>query len=74
MARPLIMGIAGGTGSGKTTVAKKIREALPPGTTVILDHDSYYKDRADLPFEEREKLNYDHPASLDNEQIGRAHV
>jgi len=71
MARPLIMGIAGGTGSGKTTVAKKIREALPPGTTVILDHDSYYKDRADLPFEEREKLNYDHPASLDNELLIR---
>ncbi|MBM4320314.1 MAG: uridine kinase [Deltaproteobacteria bacterium] len=66
MARSLIIGIAGGTGSGKTTVARKIQESLPPGASVILDHDSYYHDRSDLPQDEREKLNYDHPDALDN--------
>ena len=71
MARSLIIGIAGGTGSGKTTVAKKIQESLPPGTSVVLDHDSYYRDRADLPLEERERLNYDHPDALDNEALIR---
>ncbi len=65
----VFLGIAGGTGSGKTTVARKIQEFLPPGSSVILDHDSYYRDRSDLPFEERERLNYDHPESLDNELL-----
>ncbi len=69
MARSLIIGIAGGTGSGKTTVAKRIQEALPEGAAIILDHDAYYKDRSHLPFEEREKLNYDHPEALDNETL-----
>ena len=60
----LVIGIAGGTGSGKTTVAKKISAAFGK-QAVILSHDYYYKDRPDLPFEERKKLNYDHPDSLE---------
>lgn len=67
----LVIGVAGGTGSGKTTVARKIRESLPAGTAVILDHDSYYRDRSDLPLAERERLNYDHPDSLDNALLRR---
>lgn len=63
--KPLVIGIAGGTGSGKSTVAAKIAEGLPHGTVVILDHDSYYRDRTDLSLAERQKLNYDHPDSLE---------
>ena len=69
---PLILGIAGGTGSGKTTVATKIVEALGPHATRI-DHDSYYQDASHLSFEERQAINYDHPESLDNELL-RAHI
>ena len=64
--RPLVLGIAGGTGSGKSTVAEKIASGLPAGRAVTLDHDSYYKDHPDMPLEERELLNYDHPDALDN--------
>jgi uridine kinase len=63
---PLFIGIAGGTGSGKSTVAEKIAEGLPPGSASVIDHDAYYKHHADLPLAERELLNYDHPDSLDN--------
>ncbi len=62
----IIVGIAGGTGSGKTTIARRIVEALPPGTAILLDHDSYYKDLSHLPLEERAKQNFDHPNALDN--------
>ncbi len=66
MRGPLILGIAGGTGSGKTTVALKVVEAL--GENVVrVDHDSYYKDQSHLPLEERFRINYDHPDSLDNQ-------
>jgi len=65
--KPLVMGIAGGTGSGKTTVAEKIAAGLPEGRFAIIDHDSYYRDHADMSLEERELLNYDHPDALDNE-------
>jgi uridine kinase len=61
----LIIGIAGGTGSGKTTVVRRISELLPPGQAIILPQDSYYKDNAHLPLEERLVLNFDHPDSLD---------
>jgi uridine kinase len=64
--RPLIVGIAGGTGSGKSTVANKLATAMPPGRCVIVDHDSYYRDQGDLSFEERALVNYDHPASLES--------
>ena len=67
MTKRIVVGIAGGTGSGKTTIAKNIMKALPEGSCVLIDHDSYYKDHSDLPMEEREKLNYDHPDSLDND-------
>jgi len=64
--KPFFVGIAGGTGSGKTTVASKLRDALPEGSAIIIDHDSYYKDRSSMPRRERDLLNFDHPDSLDN--------
>lgn len=64
----LIIGIAGGTGSGKTTIAKKIYQSFSKNA-VILSHDFYYKPHDELPFEERCKLNYDHPDSLDTDLL-----
>lgn len=61
----LIIGIAGGTGSGKTTVVRKILERLPEGEVVILPQDSYYKDSSHLPLEERLEINFDHPDSIE---------
>lgn len=61
----LVIGIAGGTGSGKTTVVRKIIESLPPGEVVVLPQDSYYKDNAHIPLEERLKMNYDEPDSIE---------
>lgn len=60
----LIVGIAGGTGSGKATMAKKIQEAFP-GKSILISQDSYYKDISNLSQEERAKTNFDHPDSLD---------
>ena len=54
-----IIGIAGGTGSGKTTVVKKIIETLPPGEVVLLPQDSYYKDNSHVPVEKRQHINFD---------------
>ena len=68
-ARTLIIGIAGGTGSGKSTIARKILEGLPSASAEILDHDSYYRDRSDLTLEERGALNFDHPEALDNDLL-----
>jgi len=65
----LTIGIAGGTGSGKTTVAHKLAEALPTGSCVIIDHDSYYKDRGHLSAGERKRINYDHPEALDSDLL-----
>lgn len=67
----LVIGIAGGTGSGKTSIARNIMQHLPKGSAVLIDHDSYYRDHPELPLEERKKLNYDHPDSLDNELLVR---
>jgi uridine kinase len=67
--RPLVIGIAGGTGSGKTTVARNLAAGLPVGVVSLIDHDSYYRDRKDLPFAERAQLNYDHPDSLETELL-----
>lgn len=61
----LIVGIAGGTGSGKTTVVRKIIENLPKGEVAVLSQDSYYKDNSHLPLEERQKINFDHPNSIE---------
>jgi uridine kinase len=63
--RPLIIGICGGTGSGKTTITGRIIEALSSGNVIILQQDNYYKDLLGLPLEERVKLNFDHPDSMD---------
>lgn len=67
--KPLLLGIAGGTGSGKSTVARKIAEGLPPSSVGVLDHDSYYRDHSNLDAESRERLNYDHPDALDNDLL-----
>lgn len=61
----LVIGIAGGTGSGKTTVVRKIIESLPADEVVVMPQDSYYKDNAHIPLEERLKMNYDEPASIE---------
>lgn len=61
----LVIGIAGGTGSGKTTVVRRIIESLPAGEVVVMPQDSYYKDNAHIPLEERLKMNYDEPASIE---------
>lgn len=61
----LIVGIAGGTGSGKTTVVRRLMEMLPPGEVVVLPQDSYYKDNSDITIEERQKINFDHPDSVE---------
>ncbi len=65
----LIIGVAGGTGSGKSTVARNIVAALPVEQVSIIDHDSYYRDRSELSAEERAALNFDHPDSLDTELL-----
>lgn len=62
---PLVIGIAGGTGSGKTTLTKRLVEELGSDVTLI-EHDWYYRDRSGLPVSEREGINYDEPGALDN--------
>jgi uridine kinase len=69
--KPLLIGIAGGTGSGKSTVARKIADGLPSDSVGVIDHDSYYRDRPDLDEQARARLNYDHPDSLDNDLLVR---
>ncbi len=61
----IIIGIAGGTGSGKTTVVNKIANSLPEENVTILPQDAYYNDNSQLTFEDRQKINYDHPNSID---------
>lgn len=63
---PLVVGIAGGTGSGKTTVAHKLAAAMPAGRCATIEHDAYYRDQSHLTFEERTRINYDHPSSLES--------
>ena len=60
-----IIGIAGGTGSGKTTVVRKIMERLPQGEVGVISQDSYYKDSSHVPPEERQNINFDEPAAFD---------
>lgn len=67
--RPLFIGIAGGSGSGKTTVAQKVVASLPVTSVTTIEHDSYYRDRTDMSFEERCAVNYDHPGSLETELL-----
>jgi uridine kinase len=61
----LIVGIAGGTGSGKTTVVKKVMEVFPNDEVIVIPQDSYYKDNAGISLEERQKINFDHPDSVE---------
>lgn len=61
----LIIGIAGGTGSGKTTVVNKIIKALPPGEVAVIPQDSYYKDSSHIPVQERSKINFDEPDAIE---------
>lgn len=68
---PLVIGVAGGSGSGKTTVVRRIIESIGDDKVTVLEHDRYYRDRNDLRLEERAALNYDHPDSLDTELLVR---
>jgi uridine kinase len=61
----LIVGIAGGTGSGKTTVVRKIMEVFPANEVILLPQDAYYKDNIQITLEERQKINFDHPDSIE---------
>jgi uridine kinase len=66
MQKPIIIGVAGGTGSGKTTVARAILQRVGVSRIAYLEHDSYYRDLSHLTIEERAQVNFDHPDSLDN--------
>lgn len=68
MKRPVIIGVAGGSGSGKTTVVRNICERLE-GLVAVIEQDAYYKDQSHLPMEERRKTNYDHPLAFDNDLL-----
>ena len=67
--RPVIIGIAGGSGSGKTTIAESVVTAVGVDTVSLIQHDAYYRDLPHLSFEERSKVNYDHPDSLETELL-----
>jgi uridine kinase len=68
---PLVIGIAGGTGSGKSTIAQAIAAAVPSEQVSIIEHDQYYRDLPDLAVEERAQLNFDHPGALETELLVR---
>jgi uridine kinase len=61
----LIVGIAGGTGSGKTTVVNKLMDIFPNGEVIVIPQDAYYRDNIQIPLEERQKINFDHPDSVE---------
>jgi len=67
----VVIGVAGGSGSGKTTVVRRIIESLGDDQVTLLEHDRYYRDRSELRLEERAALNYDHPDALDTELMVR---
>lgn len=69
MSTPLVVGIAGGTASGKTTVARKIHEAFSPSRVAFIDQDSYYKDLGDMSLEQRREVNFDHPDAFDTDLL-----
>ena len=66
---PVIIGVAGGTGAGKTTVIREISKQIGTQNMVVLEHDSYYHDLKHLPFEERAKKNFDHPSALETDLL-----
>lgn len=63
--KPLVIGVAGGSGSGKSTVSRNVAQALPNHSVAFIDMDAYYLNYAHLPFEERRKINWDHPDAFD---------
>src|SRR3982750_2713386 len=65
----MIIGICGGTGSGKTTIARKIVEAVGRENVVLVEQDSYYRNLSDMPLDERRQANFDHPDSLDSDML-----
>ncbi|QUH26676.1 uridine kinase [Serpentinicella alkaliphila] len=65
MSKPILIGITGGTGSGKSTVARAIHRCLPKKNITVIEQDSYYKDQSHMTFEDRIKTNYDHPLAFD---------
>ncbi|GGJ66882.1 uridine kinase [Anoxybacillus voinovskiensis] len=67
--KPVVIGVAGGSGSGKTSVVKAIYEHFQGHSILMLEQDYYYKDQSHLPFEERLKTNYDHPLAFDNDLL-----
>src|SRR5512147_768770 len=69
MKKPMIIGVAGGTASGKTTVSRRIFDAVGPDHLAYLEHDAYYRDLSHLPMEQRQAFNFDHPDSLENELL-----
>src|SRR5574341_358337 len=69
MVQPVLIGVAGGTGSGKTTVSQAILGRVGRERIAFIQHDAYYRDRSPLPFEERVRLNYDHPDSLETDLL-----
>lgn len=68
---PIVIGVAGGSGSGKTTVVRRIIDSIGLDQVAVLDHDRYYRDRNDLRLEERAALNYDHPDALETDLLVR---
>jgi uridine kinase len=69
--RPLVLGVAGGTGSGKTTVVRSISQSLGPGCAVVIQHDLYYRDRSGLTASDRNSLNFDHPDALETSLLAQ---
>jgi uridine kinase len=69
MSPPLIIGVAGGSGSGKTTVVRRIVDSLGPDAVTVIEHDRYYRNYPELRLEERASLNYDHPNSLETDLL-----
>lgn len=69
VSRPIVLAIAGGSGSGKSTVAVRVQERFPEHTVEILHHDAYYRDQAQLDDEQRARINFDHPAAFETELL-----
>ncbi len=69
MTKPIVIGVAGGTGSGKSTVAKSIFQSLPDENILIIEQDAYYRDQSELTYDERVKTNYDHPLAFDTDLL-----
>lgn len=65
--KPIVIGVAGGSGSGKSSVSKRVLEQFTPLSVLVLAQDNYYKDQSHLTFEERLETNYDHPFAFDND-------